>query len=100
VTCCPLYVRSTLLVFVFAMDGYLSRYTIAEANDLIAQAAAETDAAKRTALYQHLGRVMHDDPAAIYLWNLTGIYGVSGRAQAWSSRGDEIVLPVTGGTAG
>jgi len=100
VTWSPLYDPSTLLGLVFAKDGYLSRYTNTEANDLIAQAAAETDAAKRTSLYQQLGRVMHDDPAAIYLWNLTGIYGVSERAQAWTSRGDEIVLPVTGGTAG
>lgn len=96
----PLYDPSTLLGLVFAKDGYLSRYTNAEADALIAQAAAETDVAARTALYQQLGRVMHDDPAALYLWNLTGIYGVSARAGAWTSRGDEIVLPVTGGTAG
>ncbi|MGC4105931.1 MAG: ABC transporter substrate-binding protein [Thermomicrobiales bacterium] len=100
VTWSPLYDPSTLLGLVFAKDGYLSRYTNVEANELIAQAATETDVAKRTSLYQQLGRVMHDDPAAIYLWNMTGIYGVSSRAQAWSMRGDEIVLPVTGGTAG
>lgn len=96
----PLYDPATLLGLVFAKDGYLSRYTNAEADDLIRQAAVETDVPKRTALYQQLGRVMHDDPAAIYLWNLTGIYGVANRADAWATRGDEIVLPVTGGTAG
>ena len=96
----PLYDPSTLLGLVFAKEGYLSRYISEEASELIAQGAAETDAAKRTSLYQQLGRVMHDDPAAIYLWNLTGIYGVSARAGAWTSRGDEVVLPVTGGTAG
>ncbi|MGC4190109.1 MAG: ABC transporter substrate-binding protein [Thermomicrobiales bacterium] len=100
VTWSPLYDPSTLLGLVFAKDGYLSRYPNAQADDLIAQAASVTDAGKRIALYQQLGKVMYDDPAAIYLWNLTGIYGVSAQAQTWTARGDEIILPVTGGTAG
>lgn len=96
----PLYDPSTLLGLVFAKEGYLSRYSSTEADELIAKAAAETDTEQRAALYRQLGKVMHDDPAAIYLWNMTGLYGVAQRANPWTSRGDEIVLPVTGGTAG
>lgn len=96
----PLYDPSTLLGLVFAKDGYLSRYTNEEANELIAKAAAETDTEQRAAFYRQLGGVMHDDPAAIYLWNMTSVYGVSQRAEAWTTRGDELVLPTTGGSAG
>lgn len=95
-----LYDPQTLLSLVFAKDGYLSRYTNAEADKLIAEAAVETDATKRTQLYRQLGKVMYDDPAAIYLWNLTAMYGVSTRAKVWQPRGDEYVLPVVENEAG
>ncbi len=93
----PLYDPSTLLSLVFAKEGYLSRYTNLDADKLIQMASLETDAVKRAALYQKLGKIMFDDPAAIYLWNLTALYGVSKRAGAWQPRGDEYVLGVTTG---
>jgi len=94
ITWSPLYDPDTLLSLVFARDGYLSRYTSDEADQLIAQAASETDAEARAALYRQLGQVMVDDPAAIYLYNSTELYGVSARAAAWAPRGDEWVLPL------
>jgi len=96
----PLFDPSTLLGLVFTKDGYLSRYANPDADKLIAEASSETDAIARTTLYQRLGKVMFDDPAAIYLWNLTALYGVSERAAAWQPRGDEYVLPVTTKEAG
>ncbi len=94
-----LFDPQTLLSLMFAKNGYLSRYTNADADKLIAAASVETDSAARLALYKHLGKVMFDDPAAIYLWNMTALYGVSERAKAWHPRGDEYVLPVTTDTA-
>ncbi len=94
-----LFDPQTLLSLMFAKNGYLSRYTNADADKLIAAASVETDSAARLALYKHLGKVMFDDPAAIYLWNMTALYGVSERAKPWHPRGDEYVLPVTTDTA-
>lgn len=90
----PLFDPHTLLDLVFSAEGFLSRYENAEAHELIAAAAVETDPEERGGLYRELGGVMQQDPAAIYLWNLTSTYAVADVASEWSSRADEYVLPL------
>jgi len=90
----PLFDPHTLLSLVFASDGILSRYDNSEATDLIDRAAVETDRNEREALYQRLARVMHEDAAAVFLWNLVAVYGVATSVPAWSSRPDEWALPL------
>jgi len=90
----PIYDPHTLLSLVFAAEGYLSRYDNPDADALITGAAAEADQGKRAAKYKELARLMHEDAAAIYLWNLVATYGVDETASAWAPRGDEWVLAV------
>jgi peptide/nickel transport system substrate-binding protein len=91
----PLYDPHTLLSLVFASDGFLSRYDNPDADALIAQAASEPDVDARAGQYRELAALMHDDAAAIFLWNLVEGYGVAGAASAWRPRGDEYVLPLS-----
>jgi peptide/nickel transport system substrate-binding protein len=96
VTWGPLYDPHSLLSLVYAGDGFLSRYSNAEVDALIADAGQETDPTARQGLYQQLGELMHEDAPAIFLWNLVSGYGVSEDAAAWTPRGDEYVLPMSG----
>jgi ABC-type transport system substrate-binding protein len=91
----PLYDPHTLLNLVFAGEGYLSRYDNADANTLIASAGEEADPEARAELYRQLAAVMHEDAAAIFLWNLVASYGVREEATSWQPRGDEYVLPLS-----
>lgn len=90
----PLFDPFTLLNLVISNTGFLSRYDDPEAQALIDAGATETDPVKRNATYQELGRVLHDAPAAIYLWNLTSIYGQSAAAPVWTPRPDDWILPL------
>ena len=90
----PLFDPFTLLNLVVSNQGFLSRYDDPDAQALIDAGAIETDAEKRNATYQELGRVLHDAPAAIYLWNLTSIYGQSAQAPVWTPRPDDWILPL------
>ena len=92
----PLYDPHTLLSLVFASEGFLSRHSNPRADELIRGAAAEADRAQRHARYQELGRVLADEPAAIYLWNLSSLYGVATSVADWSPRGDEYIIPTRG----
>jgi len=92
-TWAPLFDPHTLLGLVFASEGFLSRYANPDADALIAAAAAEVDQDARQARYQELGALMHDDAAAVYLWNLSSGYGVSETAAGWAPRGDDYVIP-------
>lgn len=92
----PMYDPNTFLTLVIASDGYLSRYNNAEADELIAQAGAEPDISARNQLYQELGRLLQDDPAAIYLWNAVTRYGVNDRLAGWQPRGDDYILLTQG----
>jgi peptide/nickel transport system substrate-binding protein len=94
VTWGPLYEPQTLLGLVFHGSGYLSRYHNDEVDTLIDAGAAETDLEARRSIYAELTQVMYDDVPAVYLWNLAAGYGVAPLAAAWSSRGDEYVLPL------
>jgi peptide/nickel transport system substrate-binding protein len=90
----PLFDPHTLLSLVWASEGVLSRYANQDADELIRSAAQETEREQRRSLYQQLARVMHEDGAAVWLWNLVAVYGLSGDVPVWSSRHDEWVLPL------
>ncbi len=92
----PLYDPHTLLSLVVSSSGFLSRYSNPRADELIQSAAAEPDRTGRNALYQQLGQTLMDEPAAIYLWNLSSLYGVAESVDGWSPRGDEYVIPTRG----
>lgn len=89
----PLYDPHTLLSLVFLSSGYLSRLDSARTDELITSAAAEGDLEKRRDLYHELGRFFQEEPPAIFLWNVTSIYGVAAEAAGWQPRGDEYIVP-------
>jgi peptide/nickel transport system substrate-binding protein len=95
VTWSPLYEPHSLLSLVFASDGALSRYSNAEVDKLIAEAAVDADPEKRRATYEKLNGVMHDDAPVIFLWNLTATYGVDGAGKAWHPTGNEQIVPTS-----
>jgi peptide/nickel transport system substrate-binding protein len=90
----PLVDPFTFLNLVVSNEGFLSRYDDPQAQELIDAGAVEPDPEARNAIYQDLGRVLHDSPAAIYLWNLTSFYGVSDSAPTWTPRPDDWILPL------
>jgi peptide/nickel transport system substrate-binding protein len=90
----PLFDPHNLLSLVFMGGGVLSRYDNEDATALIQEAAGEPDREARVALYQELANLMHEDAAAVYLWNLVAVYGRSNDIPAWSPRPDEWVLPL------
>jgi peptide/nickel transport system substrate-binding protein len=90
----PLYDPYTLLSLVVSNNGFLSRYDNPDAQILIDAGATETDLAARHRIYQELGGVLHDSPAAIYLWSLTSFYGLARDAPAWTPRPDDWILPL------
>ncbi len=73
--------------------GFLSRHANPNMQPLIDDAASETDPATRASQYRELGRLLHDEPAAIYLWDLTALYGVSEAAATWTPRPDDYIIP-------
>jgi peptide/nickel transport system substrate-binding protein len=90
----PLVDPFTLLNLLVSKDGYLSRYDDPKAQALLEAGAVETDPEKRNETYRQLGKVLHDSPAAIYLWRLTSFYGVSRDAPPWTPRPDDWILPL------
>lgn len=88
----PMYDPNTFLSLVVASDGFLSRYDNPQADALIQSAASEPDTEARNALYQQLGRVLQDEPAAIYLWNAVTRYGVEPDLADWEPRGDDYIV--------
>ncbi len=94
VTWTPMFDPYSLLGLVVASDGFLSRYANPAADALIATGATATDPADRADAYHQLGALLHDDPPAIFLYNLTARYGVANTVTGWQPRPDEYVLPV------
>lgn len=90
----PLYDPHTFLSLVVDSEGYLSRYENPRADELIRAAEVEPDRVARADLYKELGALLHEEPAAIYLWNVTANYGVTNEFADWSPRGDEYILPL------
>jgi len=59
-------------------------------NDLITQARYTIDSEKRNQLYAQAQKIMFDDSAALFMYNLTDIYGVDNWVK-WEPRFDEMV---------
>lgn len=91
----PVYDPHTLLSLMFASTGPLSRHNDARADQLISAAGREPNPSRRAELYRELGRHFHDVPPALFLWNLTSVYGVRNFGQGWSPRGDDYVIPTS-----
>jgi peptide/nickel transport system substrate-binding protein len=96
VTWRPLFDPYTLLSLVVSNQGFLSRYSSDAAQPLIDAAAVEPDPAKRAVTYQQLSRVLQDDPAAIYLYNLTALYGTAEDVPEWTLRPDDYIIATNG----
>ena len=93
----PLFDPYTLLSLLVADEGFLSRHANPETQALIELAAAESDAGDREALYRDLGVLLHEQPAAVYLYNLTALYGVTADVAGWEPRADGSVIPTQTG---
>lgn len=93
VTWRPMFDPYTLLSLIVSNQGFLSRHDNPNAQALIDAAAVESDPAKRAADYQQLGKVLFDEPAAIYLWSLTSLYGVAASTPPWTARPDDYIIP-------
>lgn len=89
----PLYDPHSFLSLVIDSDGFLSRFSNAEVDDLIRSAATEPGADARQKLYQQLGALLQEEPAAIYLWNATANYGIADTFLNWTPRGDQYIVP-------
>jgi peptide/nickel transport system substrate-binding protein len=96
VTWRPLFDPYTLLSLVVSNQGFLSRYSSDAAQALIDAAAVEPDPAKRAETYQQLAQVLQDDPAAIYLYNLTALYGTAADVPEWTRRPDDYIIATKG----
>jgi len=93
----PLFDPYTLLSLVVSSDGFLSRHANANIQETLEAAAAETAPAVRDKLYRELGRRLRDEPAAIYLYRLTGLYGLGADVPAWTPRADDYLIPTAVG---
>ena len=94
VTWTPMFDPYSLLGLIVASDGFLSRYANPDADALITTGATATDPVDRADAYRQLGSLLHDDPPAIFLYNLTARYGVANDVTGWQPRPDEYTLPV------
>jgi peptide/nickel transport system substrate-binding protein len=90
----PMFDPFNLLNLVVNENGFLSRHANPNIQALIDSAAVATDPVERAALYEQLGQVMFDEPAALYLWNQAALYGVAADV-AWSPRPDDAIVPIT-----
>jgi peptide/nickel transport system substrate-binding protein len=91
----PVFDPHTLLSLLFLGTGPLSRYANPEADAIITAAAEDTDPESRASRYRDLAALMQEQPAAVYLWNLTSTYAVDDAAAAWAPRADEYVIPTS-----
>ena len=88
----PMFDPFNLLNLVVNEAGFLSRHANPNAQALIDAAAVETDPNVRAELYRQLGVVLFNEPAALYLWDLTALYGVASGIE-WSPRPDDAIVP-------
>ena len=92
----PLFDPYTLLSLVVSNTGFLSRHDNPNVQRLIDAGAGETDEATRAETYRELGSVLRDEPAAIYLYDLTALYGIDDAvAAAWAPRPDDYIIATT-----
>ena len=88
----PMFDPFNLLFLVFGQGGYLSRYSDGDVQSSIAAAASENDPKARAIAYQELGKQLTASPGAIYLWNLSSIYGAAPNL-SWTPRPDDAIVP-------
>ena len=88
----PLFDPYTLLSLIVSDTGFLSRHANPAAQALIDAGANEADEPTRARIYRDLGQVLHDEPAAIYLYRLTAFYGLDENVPDWTPRSDEYVI--------
>lgn len=88
----PLFDPYTLLSLMFSNTGFLSRFDDPTIQELIDRFSTETDPDARAGTGRELSRALHDNPAAIYLYDLTAVYGVSRDLPPWTARADEYVI--------
>ncbi|HEX5499348.1 MAG TPA: ABC transporter substrate-binding protein [Thermomicrobiales bacterium] len=89
----PMFDPYTLLSLVVAEKGFLSRYDNPNAEPLLQAAAIEPNPDNRGKSYRELGKILRDEPAAIYLYRLTSLYGLRKGAPRWTPRPDDYIIP-------
>jgi peptide/nickel transport system substrate-binding protein len=73
-----------------AGKGASSRsYSNPEFDRLLEEARVELDTAKRAELYEQAGKIMYDDAAALFMYTLSDLWGVSNLVD-WEPRKDEM----------
>lgn len=92
VTWRPMFDPWTLLSLLVSNTGFLSRCDIPAVQALIDTFGTETDPAQRAATGIELGKALFDDPAAIYLYSLTSIFGQAADAPEWTPRADDYII--------
>ncbi|HEV2528921.1 MAG TPA: ABC transporter substrate-binding protein [Thermomicrobiales bacterium] len=90
----PLFDPQSLFSLMFTTFGFLSLHSDTDLDDMIAMAGTDPDPESRAERFREIGRIMHDNPPAIFLWNLTAVYGVSNGLTGWVPRPDEYILPL------
>ncbi|MEJ7762734.1 MAG: ABC transporter substrate-binding protein [Thermomicrobiales bacterium] len=83
----------TLLNLVVDEAGFLSRYRDEAVQAVLDAAATEQDPAVRAGQYAEVFRLLREEPAAIYLSDVTAINGLGPSMPAWTPRADGYVLP-------
>ncbi len=97
VTWRPLFDPYTLLNLLVSNQGFLSRHDNPRIQPLFDAFASEPDPEKRAEIARQLGAALREEPAAIYLYSLTGLYGLSHDVPAWTPRPDEYIIPTVRG---
>lgn len=95
VTWRPVFDPQSLFNLMFTTTGFLSRFSDTDLDAMIASAGTDSDPESRADRFREIGQVMHDTPPAIFLWNVTALYGVSTSLTGWQPRPDEYILPMT-----
>ncbi len=88
----PLFDPHTLLSLVVSSNGFLSRHDNPKVQELLEAFTAESDPEARAEIGRQLGAVLHEEPAAIYLYSLTSATGQQANAPVWSTREDDYLI--------
>lgn len=73
-------------------DGFLSQYSNSELDALLEESAVTLDPDARARLLSDIQRILHRDPAAIYLWSASDLYGVAPVVGNWRPRPTERLI--------
>ena len=71
--------------FFLHTDYGASYYSNSEVDKLLDAAQSEMNPQKRSQLYSQIAKLVHEDPAGIYLWAPAELYGVSKRVKDWQA---------------